>query len=182
MSRLSRREFLKRSGALAGAATLRFDSAAPPAGALAGRALTVADVHSHADSSSPVLRQLAPDSVVPIAGLSRDTEWYQIQDSFVRRELLQPILPYNRPDVIAEIGVGFWAEVIVPVSPIREWCAGAAPILARPGFGAVVYIMDRLVDDHGMAWYGIADAPGARLVGWAPALHYTPWTTASKVA
>ena len=54
-----------------------------------------------------VLRQLAPDSVVPIAGLSRDTGWYQIQDSFVRRELLQPILPYNRPDVIAEIGVGF---------------------------------------------------------------------------
>jgi hypothetical protein len=175
MSRFSRREFLKRSGVLAGIAGIQLDSAAPPSDRLAGRALALADVHARPDSASPVLSQLSPDRVVPIDGISRDTHWYQIQDSFVRREALQPIQPYNRPDLVAEIGSGFWAEVAAPISPIREWCAAAAPILARPAFGAVVYAMDRIVDDFGRAWYGITDSPGSRLVGWATALHYAPW-------
>jgi hypothetical protein len=180
MSPLSRRAFLIHSGALAGVS--RFGTGTPlqATAGLAGRALTLADIHVRPDSSSPVLRQLPPDSVVTIAGLSRDGSWYQIQDSFVQREALQPIVPYNRPEVVD--GVGFWAEVIAPVSPIRAWCAGAAPIQARPGFGAVLYVGDRIEDDHRLVWYGVAESPGSPLVGWAPALHFVPWTPAPQIA
>ncbi len=182
MTRLSRREFLKRSGALAGTASIGFGSAGPaPSGNLAGRAFTVTDVHVRPDSSSPALRQLAPDSVVPISGISRDNHWYQIDDSFVAREALQLILPYNRPVVVDAVGGGFWAELVAPISPVREWCAGSAPILARPGFGAVVYVMDRMVDDHGQVWYAVSDSPGSPLAGWASALHYAPWLPAPKI-
>jgi hypothetical protein len=52
--------------------------------------------------------------------------------------------------------------------------------VARLGFGAVVYVVDRLVDDHGQVWYGLADAPGSALVGWSPALQYAPWQPEPK--
>ncbi len=112
--------------------------------------------------------------------LARSGErWYQVPGGYISREAFQPILPYSRPPLIDPVGDGFWAEVVAPSSAIREWCAGVAPVIARLGFGAVVYVIDRLVDDHNQVWYGLAAAPGSARIGWAAALHYNPWNGAT---
>src|SRR5258708_38026933 len=80
----------------------------------------------------------------------------------------------------ASDAVGVWAEQIAPLSVVREYCAGPAPILARLGFGAMVYAMDRMVDDRDQVWYGLAADTGSKLIGWSPALHYAPWTPPSS--
>jgi hypothetical protein len=167
---------LKRSGVLAGTASIGFSSVAPTPDALAGRAFSLTDVHLRPDKSSRVVRQFAPDAVVPITGTRGD--WYVVEGGFVHREAIQPILPYNRPVLAEGIDGGFWAEVVAPVSAIREWCAGSAPILARSCYGGVVYVADWLVDDHGQVWYGITDAPGSPVVGWAAGLQFAPLTPA----
>lgn len=184
MSTISRREFLKRSGLAACAGVIGADHApqpfvAPPE--LNARAFALTDVHAHADPTSAISGQLMPDHVTPILGISHDGCWYQLQNGYVPREAVQPILPYIRPVPVDVIGDGFWAEVVAPYSAIREWCAGQAPIVARPAFGAVLYVADRLVDDRGQVWYGVATAPPSPVVGWAPALHYAPWKPDSQV-
>jgi hypothetical protein len=82
--------------------------------------------------------------------------------------------------LVDEIGDGFWAELVAPTSAIREWCAATAPIVTRLAFGAVVYVMDRMVDDRRQVWYGLAESPGGALVGWATALHYAKWAQTEK--
>jgi hypothetical protein len=72
--------------------------------------------------------------------------------------------------------VDFWATLIAPVSTVKAWCAAHAPIVTRLGFGAVVYVIDRMVDDSQHVWYGVTAEPGSPLIGWTPALHYTKWT------
>src|SRR5262245_51241029 len=176
MNRLSRREFLKRSGTLAGAAGMALTSRAAPAEReLAGRAFTLTNVLVRPSASSPVSGQLAPDAVTAIVGISRDARWYQVPGGFVPRESLQPILPYTRPALAEDLGRGFWAEVIAPISVVRQWCAGDAPVVARLAFGAVVYVVDRLVDDQEQVWYAISSTHESPQLGWAPALHYQPW-------
>jgi hypothetical protein len=198
-NKISRRQFLKRSGAaIAGVGVAyRPDVSGPYTpnygeglfGAnsekgIVGRAFTLSDVYAEPKRSSPVAGQLAPDSVTQIIAVNGG--WYEVADEnaqgYVPRASLQPILPYQRPMVIEEIGSGFWAELIAPTSAIREWCAATAPIVTRLGFGAVVYVMDRIVDDRRQVWYGLAESPGGALVGWASALHYAKWSQPEKTA
>jgi hypothetical protein len=85
--------------------------------------------------------------------------------------------------VVEEIGGGFWAELVAPTSMIREWCAATGPVVTWLAVGAVVYVIDRIVDDRRQVWYGLAESPGGSLVGWAPALHYAKWaqTATTKI-
>ncbi len=183
MSQLSRRMFLKRAGAVAwfgpGSAAA-IASYVPAAQANAGRAFHRTDVYTHPDPTSAVCGQLLPDSVTPIEAIHRSGKWYQVAGrdvrGYVSRETLQPILPYTPPTLVDKIGEGFWAEVVAPVSAIREYCAGQAPIVTRLGFGAVIYVMDRMVDSHQQVWYGLTDAPDSALIGWGAALHYAQWS------
>ncbi len=147
---------------------------------IAGRAFTLSDVYSRPDTSSDVIGRLLPDAVTPIVETletARNGTWFRVAQpaGYIPAEAAQPILPYARPAVVESIGDGLWAEVSAPYSAVRQWCAGAAPIVARLGFGALVYVMDRLVDDQRQVWYGLSDAPGSVLIGWSPALQYTPW-------
>jgi hypothetical protein len=197
-NKISRRQFLKRSGAaIAGAgvgaaADRPHPNPSPYDGeelfgaksekGIVGRAFTLSDVYAEPKRSSPVTGQLAPDSVTPI--IAMNGAWYEVADEDVRgyvpHKSVQPILPYQRPIVVEEIGAGFWAEMVAATSAIREWCAATAPIVTRLAFGAVVYVMDRIVDDRRQMWYGLAESPGGALVGWASALHYAKWIQTEK--
>jgi hypothetical protein len=183
MTALSRRQFLKRSGAAALFGVNAPALAAIPAGetpAIMGRAFTLSDVYSRPDASSEVIGRLLPDAVTPILetlDTPRNGVWYRVARpaGYLPAEAVQPILPYSRPEVAESVGGGLWAEVVAPYSAVRQWCAGAAPIVARLGFGAIVYMIDRLVDDQRQVWYGLTDVPGSALIGWSPALQYAPW-------
>lgn len=182
MSPLSRRDFLKRSGALvaltAPALTHLGSESVDGVQASMGRAFDLTAIHAAPSQSSGVVGQLAPDNVTSIGGLN-DT-WYQVEGGWVRRNAVQPVLPYSYP-TISEI-TGFWAELIAPVSTIKMWCAVHAPIVTRLSFGAVVYVMDRMIDGNKQVWYGVAVEPNAPLVGWTPALHYTEWMPSTNMA
>jgi hypothetical protein len=185
MSSLSRRDFLKRSGAL-----VAMTSAGAPAlahlgpdgidiGQMSmGRAFDLTAIHAAPHQSSAVVGQLAPDTVIELSGLSED--WYQVEGGWVRRKAVQPILPYSYP--VINDTTAFWAELIAPVSTVKAWCAAHAPIVGRLGFGAVVYVMDCMIDDSKQVWYGVAAEPGSSLVGWTPALHYAEWIPTASVA
>lgn len=175
-NRLSRRDFLKRSGILVVAAPvathgLNYSQRLDTIAKRVGRAFDVTDLHDKAHLSSDVMGQLAPDSVVSIIG-KRDN-WYQVNGGWVQRTALQPILPYRYPAVSETMD--FWAEMIAPVSSVKAWCAAHAPVISRLGFGAVVYVIDRMIDDSKQVWYGVAAEPGSPLIGWTPALHYAQW-------
>jgi hypothetical protein len=176
-SPLSRREFLKRAGITAWAPLLA-GGVSPlvqvTQAETMGRAFSLTPVHTRPDEASPVSGQLLPDSTTPINGLQ--DRWYQIPGGYVPRETLQPIEPYQQPRIEDQVGDGFWAELVAPYGAIRAWCAGSAPILTRLGFGAVVYVMDRMIASANQVWYGLTNAPGSDLTGWAPALHYSRWT------
>jgi hypothetical protein len=199
VNKISRRQFLKRSGAAVAGVRLgtthgpdvsssynptngtRLFGAISEKG-IVGRAFTLTDVFTEADRASSVVGQMVPDSVTSIIG--RKGTWYEIADEdlhgYVPYEALQPMPSYQRPMLVADIGSGFWAELVAPTSAIREWCAATAPVVVRLAFGAVVYVMDRLVDDRRQVWYGLAESPGGVLVGWAPALHYSKWVQPEK--
>jgi hypothetical protein len=176
MTGLTRRQFLKRTGLL-GAALTAPVTASTPAKAVTtvpvaefettARAFSLSPVYAERDPDSAVIGQLAPDSVHSVV---RAGDWYQVEHGYVPRSAMQPIVPYSRP-VLME-SPGFWAELIAPVSAIRKWCAAHAPIVARLGFGAVVYVVDRLVDDAGQVWYGLAAEGDSALVGWSAGLQF----------
>src|SRR5258708_10761230 len=193
MNQLSRRSFLKQSWVTACLpwlstapgvpdAPLRLD--VPSAAGFCGRAFHLTDVRAQPDRSSDVVGQLLPDSVSTLRTLSDDVRWYQLEDGpgYLLGETIQPILPYARPEVVEAVGDGFWAEMIAPISAVHEWCAGHAPIVARLGYGAMVYVLDRLRDGSGQDWYGLAASPNTDFIGWASALHYARWSPGVKVA
>src|SRR5258708_1596253 len=184
MNPLSRREFLKRTGTAAFAAPVALKSMSELVMAPStlrstvesvGRAFDLTSVYAQPQPDSQIVAQLAPDSVNTIAEISEDQRWYRVAQGWVPRHVLQPILPYQYP-AIHPATPGFWAEVVAPVSAVRQWCAASAPIVARLGFGAVMYIVDRIDDDSGQAWYGLTAEPESPLVGWSPALHFARWT------
>jgi hypothetical protein len=176
---LSRRAFLKQSGLAAwfglGLPQMPPSAVSRASPELAGRAFTRTAIHIRPDTASAASDYLTPDGIRPITGLADEGRWYQVPGGYIPREAVQPIMPYSRPGLVETVGEGFWAELVAPTSTIREWCAGAAPVVTRLGFGAVVYVVDKLTDDHNRAWYGLACAPGSPLVGWGTALHYAPW-------
>ncbi|HLY28405.1 MAG TPA: L,D-transpeptidase, partial [Aggregatilineales bacterium] len=187
---ISRREFLRRSSLLAGGGTLlplsRF-MASPAESSeplvedgkpmiLAGRTLRATAIYAQPSDDARAIGQLTTDSVIEIVTHSLSAAWYGLPLGFVPRGAVQPILPYARPEIRDEIGNGFWAEIVAPVSAIREWCYAHAPVVTRLGFGAVVYVTDRLLTDDGQSWYGLSRAPGSPLLGWVSALHVAEWT------
>ncbi len=182
MNGLSRRDFLKSSSlmiAAVPAATLGLNNVqhADTIFETMGRAFEVTDIHDRPYLSSAVVGQLKPDSVIDITG-TRD-DWYQVDGGWVQRTALQPILPYRYPEISDT--TGFWAELVAPVSAVKAWCAAHAPVVARLGFGAVVYVMDRMIDDAKQVWYGVTADSDSPLVGWVPALHYARWLPADPI-
>jgi hypothetical protein len=183
MSILSRRTFMQQSGVVSAGALLGMTlgaaealPAVPDLTEQLGRAFAVTPIHAAPDPNAPRIGTLHPDAVTPILRTHPDGRWYQLPDGYVPRRSLQPLMPYMLTTEDNPRN-GTYGEVIAPVSTVRAWAGAHAPIRARLGQGAVVYIADRLTDDRGLAWLGVADGPESPMRGWSPAAHLAPRTT-----
>ncbi|MBX3062414.1 MAG: hypothetical protein KF726_05530 [Anaerolineae bacterium] len=168
---ISRRKFLRRASAsMVGVPFLRLNDALAlqPLVDQYGRAFKRAPVLSDPDLESAVVDHLLPEKLITI--LEADAQWYRVNGGYVPRAVLQPVAPYERPEIAAQ--AGFPATVITPTTLIREYCSVLAPILDRVGWGAVLHVVDRLRDDYGEWWYGVSTAADGSLIGWTPALHW----------
>lgn len=152
---------------------------------IAGRAFTLTEVYDAPHHNAEGIGYLLPDSVDAIVGLSDDGWWYQISPGdykadacYVPREALQPVAPYRLAEnYSADDHTGYY-EVVAPLLSIREFCAGHATVLARLGYGAVVYVHDGLTDDAGQAWRAVTvTESGAGFFGWLGAALIRPVQT-----
>ena len=168
---LSRRSFLQLVGASLAATALRptFSLLAAANGdAYQGRALSALPIYASRSVTTEPIAQLWPDSITSI--LDSDDEWYQVPNGWVRRDGLQPMLPYNTRDYQFINAVPFWAEVAAPVAPVRAFCAADAPLVTRIGHGGVSHVIDALPGEPN-GWYGIADQNGD-LLGWTQGVYW----------
>ncbi|GAB4544101.1 MAG: hypothetical protein OHK0023_00350 [Anaerolineae bacterium] len=192
MSTLTRRQFLGRSGAFAALLGLPKLSAAemtpnapilgttlgvPTEVPLLGRVFRTIEARTEPKKSAASTGRLPSDSLYAIRGVSEDGWWYNTPKGYVPREAMQPILPYARPQLPADLSQvqGFY-NVIAPTVTVKSHCTGYASILGRVSFGAVMYVHDVLVDDHKQVWYCVSPSMnGSGLFGWASALSFSPW-------
>lgn len=110
---------------------------------------------------------LWPDSAVPIQG--RHAGWYAVAGGFVRRHELQPMLPYHPESALKPSHLPMPIGVIAPVAPVRRWASAGAPLLARVGYGGVLWAVDSLPDAGEGSWYAVSRVPDGPLLGWTPA-------------
>ncbi len=170
---LSRRSFLQLVGASLAASALRptFSALAAVSNeAYQGRALSALPIYATRTMTAKPIAQLWPDSITSI--LDSDDEWYQVPNGWVRRDGLQPMLPYNTQDYQFINALPFWAEVAAPVAPVRAFCAADAPLVTRIGHGGVSQVIDALPGEPN-GWYGIADQNGG-LLGWTQGVFWRP--------
>ncbi len=170
---LSRRRFLHLMGVTVSAAALpRLVAlpleAAPSLEPVYGRALDALPLYDVPDGQ-PVAH-LWSDTVAPI--LDVDDTWYRLPAGFARREGLQPMTaPARRSS--AATPPPFWGSVSGAVAVVRAHCAARAPIVTRIGHGGVLRVID-LLAENGLAWYGVAAAEDAGLLGWTLAADWSP--------
>ena len=175
VSDVSRRAFLQMMG-ITGAAALapwptlnaafaHASSTGQPA--VWGRALCAVPVMDRADQ---LVRTVLPDEVVPLRSVSGSQA--QLADGSADFACFQPVAaPPSSWTAPAAPG---WAQVAAPYAVLRAWCASDAPIVARPGWGAVFAIDDLLT---------VGDVTWARLLAgdhmpqaWSPVNAWQPVT------
>ena len=169
----SRRSFLQLVGASLAATALRPSTsllAAFNQDVYQGRALSALPVFATRNINADPIAQLWPDSIATI--LNRQDDWYQISSGWVRREGLQPMLPYSGGTYQFVQDTPFWAGVAAPVAPVRAYCAADAPLVTRIGHGGVSQVIDALPGEPN-GWYGIADQKG-ELLGWTQGVFWRP--------
>lgn len=187
MHALSRRVFIQQAGVASAGALIgvtvgaaETSASVPDLSERWGRAFAVTPVRNAPDHHAPLVRTLHPDAVTPIQQAVAEGRWYQLPDGYVPRPSLQPITPVTATAAHHALNSGTYVEVAAPASAVRGWAGAHAPIRARLGHGAVVYVADSIVDDRGMRWLGVTESHDMPLVGWSPAAHYAPLHTAHK--
>ncbi|MEO8610060.1 MAG: L,D-transpeptidase [Chloroflexota bacterium] len=135
-----------------------------------GRALEAAPVYSAPNSASDIIATLWPDSVSQI--LTGDETWYRLSNGYVERGAIQPMFVQEHTTNFPIPALPFWAEVVGPVAPIREYCAANAPLVTRIGHSGVAQMIDYLPGEPD-GWYGISDDSN-NLMGWTQAIHWLP--------
>jgi len=178
MTALSRRDFLKALGISAAATAAPWpalqalgpEHEAGRAAALWGRALEAVPV---TDNWGRTVRVLLPDSVTPLTPL--DAQMVKLPDGYAARRAFQPVVRLPEWSVPSAPG---WVQVAAPYAALRAWCAPDARLVARPGWGAVLYAADQLVVE-GVDWLGLGTGSG-ELLGWALAAAWTPADTAFR--
>lgn len=172
MTTLSRRAFLKALGISAAATAapwgvlqaLASGSASGPQAALWGRALEAVPV---TDRWGRTAGTLLPDAVTPLEPL--DATLVKLPDGYAARRSFQPLA--LAAGWAAPLVAG-WVQVAAPYAALRRWCAPDAPLVARPGWGAVLFASERLTVD-GLDWLGLGAAEGD-VIGWSLAETWTP--------
>ncbi len=169
---ISRRTFLRLCGVtFASAALPSFPSntASTPV-KFSGRVLKAqTSIYGMPYHNATVVQSVQPDTVLSLT--ESVAGWFKAEQGYVQAHDVQPMLPYKRPEVFTAMPADgpFWAEVIAPVTVTRTWPLASAPLIERPGYGAVMYIVDVQVDDAGVVWYR-DDAHGTGSA-WVQALH-----------
>lgn len=180
MSEFSRRRFLQLLGITLLVPQLpAFEAFAPSSAtvhtveAQHGRALFAAPVYAQPSYRSPLVGQLWPDSVIPIA--AGPAGWYRVNGGYAPRNAFQPIAPVSAEHTSAVQAVPFWAEVVGPVAVVRLWCAADAPLVTRIGHGGTARVISVLPPSEQGAptWYALA-ADGDELLGWSQAALWQP--------
>ena len=125
---LSRRSFLQLVGASLAATALRPTTsllAAVNTEIYQGRALGALPIYATRNMNAVPIAHVWPDSVMVI--LDSDDDWYQIPAGWVRRDGVQPMLPYDVAAYRFISNAPFWAEVAAPIAPVRAtaWRTGA---------------------------------------------------------
>ncbi|MBZ0302255.1 MAG: hypothetical protein K8J31_21080 [Anaerolineae bacterium] len=166
---LSRRQFLHMAGAVLLTPSLTPFSL-PSQAVLYGRALRAVSVYRQPRESAAVIQHLWPDQIAPIIDLKNG--WIRIEDGFIHKADVQPILLDLRDVPTADVQPPFWAEVHAPAASVRQWCAADAPLVTRIGHGGSLQVIDYLPGPP-TGWYGVAGAAGA-LLGWTQAAHWQP--------
>jgi hypothetical protein len=171
---LSRRQFLRTLGISAATSTIAgFSFPANSEGVglqiVQGRALHTASIRTFPAFDAPVTRQMWDGEIFAIRSIQAD--WFRTREGYVAFHDAQPMWIASS---VASQHPPFWAEVSGATAPIREWCAGDAPVVTQIGHGGVMRIVDLLTMQQ-TAWYGIADEDD-RLIGWSRSLL---WSAAS---
>jgi hypothetical protein len=135
-----------------------------------GRALSAAPIYSAPNSGSEIIATLWPDSISSIR--TANENWYRLSNGYVERRQMQPMFTSEQTTDIQIPAFPFWAELVGPVAPIREYCAANAPLVTRIGHGGVAQVIDYLPGEPD-GWYGVGDDSG-NLMGWTQAIHWLP--------
>ncbi|MFN8378722.1 MAG: hypothetical protein U0452_08630 [Anaerolineae bacterium] len=167
MTAISRRTFLKALGisAVVVAApcetlqVLAAGTATERTYALWGRALAGVPV---TDRWGRIVRTLLPDAVTPLDAL--DAMTLKLPDGYAPTRSFQPIAMTSSWDLPSAPG---WVQVAAPYATLRRWCAFDAPLVARPGWGGVLYATEHISID-GTDWFGLGAGDGP-ILGWSPA-------------
>ncbi|MCL4879732.1 MAG: twin-arginine translocation signal domain-containing protein [Anaerolineae bacterium] len=162
---ISRRDFLKIAGVTSASTSLaalgfpNIIAAMPQQGRMLGGFPARVAPYDHAELAANLL----PDSVHEILDIQRG--FVRLPSGYVPEKAIQPmleahfLLPENLPAPV---------EVIAPYAAVRKYGAADAPLVARPGHGAVLEALKALPDQHGLFdWYQVDLGKG--LSGWVQA-------------
>lgn len=137
-----------------------------------GRTLEATPVYRVKNQLAPLVKVLWPDSITII--YESDQDWYQVQDGFAPRTMVQPMISYDPSISMALPLIPFWADVAAPVAPVRQWGAADAPPVTRIGHGGIARVIDYLPGDEISAgWYGLDNGCG-NFLGWTQAVYWRP--------
>lgn len=173
-SEISRREFLKYCGLGLGGLLLPINQVsnlvAQPASQVTNHLLgrVIQDgyaLHLRPDPKSRVLATMAADSLWQITGITIGEDisvsnrvWYELDGAgYAHSRRIQPVRKrINEPvDVIPETGC--LGEVSAPFVDAYKSISGNSPVVYRYYYASTMWIIDRLTDDKGNAWYELLD-------------------------
>jgi len=165
---VSRRDFLKIAGITTTLAAMPTAISAILASAgTHGRMLHLTDLYERPALDAKIAGQYLPDSIQPI--LAYRDGWVRLRHGFAPETNIQPMLTARttRVDRIPAV-----VEVIAPYAAVRRWCAADAPLVARPGHGAVLEAVSALDDRYGDRWLQVALSEASN--GWIQAQQVQP--------
>lgn len=108
---------------------------------------------------------LLPDSVHEI--LDYQDGWVQLAAGKAQENVIQPMFTAHHR---LPVELPAYVEVTAPYAALRGYCTADAPLVARPGHGAVFKAVKKLLDQHGQFdWYQVE--LGNQQTAWVQGKH-----------
>jgi hypothetical protein len=163
-TRLSRRDFLKTTGLMAGG---RYPPPAPPEGGVRrrtslGRAMRGLNIHAEPSFESERLNFLPGDSILNLYGTVPGTDaslnnpnWHRVRRGFVHAAVVQEV-DWKLQTPLAEVPNGqMLVEVSVPFTDARVGAGPGFRQASRFYYGTTHWVLRTAVDEAGTIWYGV---------------------------